>query len=413
MNSRKRTKMYLERIDGIMAQVYNLDYDVLPTTSSATQYGLIELGVQSLLENSIYSERFTLRENKQTPLLTGWATKLFSYSTTWLTTLHTFHETPNVLIENKEDCTFYSGEMTRPLENSAREMEWQRYLLLSTIFKDFFLPTNALVAYNELFNTLKLTNELATSFSGPPIAPYKMDTFKKDLSAEQRSFFDLIYSTFFSVLPYSHYIHGSFYQNTLPVSVLNDFLGEYTEIHLKRLKTRYFHDFVPLNFVEELSLQIRNVLAPIHKIQELTTRKSIDISSTQIRVEKWLENFHIETCVTTTLLPFLMMLSYSTELESLKVEDIYLTDTGNTCSFLSEFSEGTIHIEPFVYYAKQKSFVLHFSKDHFNITLNDVRIYIEKHQLQKYVLHQHCSLFTHLRWVVWQSKVKRKTKNNN
>lgn len=71
MNSRKRTKMYLERIDVIMAQVYNLDYDVLPTTSSATQYGLIELGVQSLLENSIYSERFTLRENKHHFLQVG------------------------------------------------------------------------------------------------------------------------------------------------------------------------------------------------------------------------------------------------------------------------------------------------------------------------------------------------------
>lgn len=150
-------------------------------------------------------------------------------------------------------------------EFSLLEAEFQRFLFLSTLFKNVPMFSQHV---DELWHTtIMFTNQYQT-FSETLLGPHQLIHHAPNIeptnNPKERAFFDLIYSSFFAINDYSHLTWGSFFSYTIDKQVLIDFGQQraFSTEELLRLQQQYLRDELSLEQVRYVAERLQQIIYP-------------------------------------------------------------------------------------------------------------------------------------------------------
>lgn len=150
-------------------------------------------------------------------------------------------------------------------EFSLLEAEFQRFLFLSTLFKNVPMFSQHV---DELWHTtIMFTNQYQT-FSETLLGPHQLIHHAPNIeptnNPKERAFFDLIYSSFFAINDYSYLTWGSFFSYTIDKQVLIDFGQQraFSTEELLRLQQQYLRDELSLEQVRYVAERLQQIIYP-------------------------------------------------------------------------------------------------------------------------------------------------------
>lgn len=150
-------------------------------------------------------------------------------------------------------------------EFSLLEAEFQRFLFLSTLFKNVPMFSQRV---DELWHTTIMFTNQYQAFSETLLGPHKLihhaPNIEQTNNPKERAFFDLIYSAFFAINDYSHLTWGSFFSYTIDKQVLIDFGKQhaFTTEELLHLQQYYLRDELSLDQVRYVAERLQQIIYP-------------------------------------------------------------------------------------------------------------------------------------------------------
>lgn len=150
-------------------------------------------------------------------------------------------------------------------EFSLLEAEFQRFLFLSTLFKNVPMFSERV---DELWHTSIMFTNQYQIFSETLLGPHQLihhaPNIEPSNNPKERAFFDLIYSSFFAINDYSHLTWGSFFRYTIDKQVLIDFGQQrtFTTEELLQLQQNYLRDELSLEQVRYVAERLQQIIYP-------------------------------------------------------------------------------------------------------------------------------------------------------